>query len=82
MAGLLMQDFMNTMEEKAKKLKNPSLASRMEYPVGYPTTFLPLDFMNGVRVNIDNINEPITYTYDSIGLGEGSICMLVGKPGR
>lgn len=79
--SLLLEGFYSEMEEKAKKMKNSSLASRMTYPIGYPTTFLPLDFMNGVRVNLENIDDDTGYTYDSLGMGEGSIVMLVGKPG-
>ena len=81
MESLLASGFRTEMQERAKKSKDPSLASEMSYPIGYPSTFLPLDYMNGVRVNITEMDRDISYTYDSIGMGEGSIIMLVGKPG-
>ena len=77
----LMEEFEKVTVEMGKKLKNPTLAQRATYPISYPTTFLPLDFANGIRSKITELNKDITYIYDSIGIGEGSINMFVGKTG-
>ena len=79
--SILMNEYRVLMQEMAKKYKDPSLAQELTFPVSYPTSILPLDFMNGVRSTVTELNRDISYTYDSIGLEEGSIVMLVGKPG-
>lgn len=76
----LMSKFNDEMNTMAKKSKNPGLNSVATYPISYPTTLLPLDYMNGMRVEIDSINDR-NFIYDSIGLGEGSINMFIGKTG-
>ena len=77
----LMEEFEKVTTELGKKLKDPTLAQRATYPISYPTTFLPLDFANGIRSEVTELNKDITYIYDSIGIGEGSINMFVGKTG-
>lgn len=79
--SILMNEYRGMMSDLAKKYKDPSLSQEMSFPVSYPTSILPLDYMNGIRSYITELDRDITYNYDSIGVEEGSIVMLVGKPG-
>ena len=79
--SILMNEYRGMMSDLAKKYKDPSLSQEMSFPVSYPTSILPLDYMNGIRSYITELDRDITYNYDSIGIEEGSIVMLVGKPG-
>src|SRR5574344_1800132 len=79
--SLLAGAFRNTMRDLAKDLKDPSLCSEQSYPTGYLTSFIPLDYMNGIRVSYQNNVSDNVYVYDSLGIGEGSINMFIGESG-
>lgn len=79
--SLFAQDFRSDIQELAKKTKDPSLAKEEGYPICYPTTFLPLDYRNGLRVSYRTIDEQINYSYDAIGMNAGRLSMFVGKNG-
>lgn len=74
----LIDDFRKRMVDASKKLKDPSLCSEQEPMIGYPTTFLPLDFMNGIRISNTSLYEDVEYTYDAIGINEGTCNMIIG----
>ena len=78
---ILMEQFEKVINDLAKKFKDPSMNDRATYSIAYPTTILPLDYVNGLRVGVTELNKDITYSYDSIGIGEGSIVMFIGKTG-
>lgn len=50
-------------------------------PVAYPTGFMPLDYLNGQRVQVFDENEEIVEEYDSVGLVEGTFVTVIADPG-
>lgn len=79
--SLLATDFREEMQAMAKKFKDPGLCDEQGYPISYPTGFFPFDYRNGLRVYTSHMTEDVSYVYDSIGIGEGSIVMVIGKTG-
>lgn len=75
--SLLAQNF----REETKKFKDPAMSSEVDLPIGYPTTFLPLDFINGMYVENQIMDNSVKYNNYSIGMGDGSIVMVIGKTG-
>lgn len=80
--SLLINEFRETLNDMSKKMKDPNIADEVGYPISYATSFLPFDYRNGIRVNTMHMYEDIEYIYDSVGIGEGSINMVIGKTGR
>lgn len=76
-----MSYFASAFREETKKYKDKSYSAESTLPVAYPTTLLPLDYANGMLVKYEDIDSGNEYEYESIGLAEGGIVMLVGKPG-
>lgn len=66
---------------ETKKLKDPAMSSEVSVPIGYPTTFLPLDYRNGMYNVVESVIDDTTYENYSIGVGDGSIIQLIGKAG-
>ncbi len=63
------------------KYKDPSMSSEVDVALGFPTTFLPLDYRNGMYNLVDNIVDGGSYGNYCIGMGDGSIVMFIGKTG-
>ena len=61
---ILMEQFEKVINDLAKKFKDPSMNDRATYSIAYPTTILPLDYVNGLRVGVTELNKDITYSYD------------------
>lgn len=76
--SILCNGFRDIMKDAAKKFKDPSLCAEQGCYISYPTTFLPLDYMNGLRIPITTMEEDVQFVYDSLGIAEGSINMIVG----
>lgn len=72
--GLLADRFRAQMQ----KTKNPKM-EEASADVLYSTGFLPLDYLNGVRVKVNAPNN--SFTYDSIGLVDGSANSFIGRSG-
>lgn len=77
----LISEFRETLSDMSKKLKDPTIADEVGYPISYPTSFLPFDYRNGIRIGTTHMHEDIEFVYDSVGIGEGSINMVIGKTG-
>ena len=75
--SLLVQSF----REEAKKNKDPRMSIEAEFDVAYPTGFLGFDFTNGVKVKVKNLEENLDFSYNSIGLVDGSMVSCVGRSG-
>lgn len=73
--GLLADRFRAQMQ----KTKNPKMEEATA-DVLYSTGFLPLDYLNGVRVTVNQPNGE-TFSYDSIGLVDGSANSFIGRSG-
>ena len=67
--------------QETKKYKDPAMSSEVDVPIGYLTTFLPLDFKNGMFVETENILNGDLYQNYSLGVGDGGIVMVIGKTG-
>lgn len=66
--------------KEVSKTKDFRMKSEEEFSIGYPTGFLPLDFLNGTLVRAKNAqDQPIEYY--SVGIVDGSMNMFVGRSG-
>ena len=79
--NLLSAGFRDSMQELAKKTKDPSLAMEDGYPILIPTTFTPFDYKNGMMVDLTTVDDKYHYTYPTTGLGSGSMVMFIGLNG-
>lgn len=61
--------------------KDPRLASEAQYDIQYPTGFLDLDYHLGQKIDIYDLSGVKTASYDSIGIVDGSVNMIVGRSG-
>ena len=81
----IMSILVSQFREKMSKEKDPRMSKEKEFDVGYPTGFLAFDFANGVQVNVvpseKNMNSVNPYTYNSIGIVDGSMVTCVGRSG-
>lgn len=75
MGSLLAERF----REEVAKCKDARMKSEAELDVGYPTGFLGFDFMNGTVVHVRS--NRVNIRYNSIGVVDGSIVMVVGRSG-
>ena len=66
---------------KASRAAKKAHDSYVTTPVAYPTGFLPLDYMNGQRVQVYNENGEMIREYDSVGFVEGTIITVISDPG-
>lgn len=73
--SLLVQNF----RKKANACKDKRMSSEKNFDVGYPTGYLAFDFQNGVKVSVKN--EQVDFTYNSIGIVDGSMVSCVGRSG-
>ena len=62
---------------KSKKANDQSATT----PVAYSTGFLPLDYMNGQRVQVYDDSDNIIREYDSVGFVEGTMITIIADPG-
>lgn len=76
-----MSFFAQSFRAEMKKTKDPNMMAESVFPAGYPTTFLPFDYMNGMRIKNKVIGSDTVYEHESIGLADGSINSLIGKAG-
>ena len=79
-SSLLMDCFREEMANLSKKMKDPSLSKESGYPISYLSSFLPLDYKNGSHIVMDCFDGN-NYSYDSLGIEEGSMVMVIGKTG-
>jgi RecA/RadA recombinase len=74
--SLLVQDF----RKSVSKCKDVRIKSEAEFGVGYPTGYLVFDFMNGTKISVQK-QDGTNFTYNSIGLVDGSMVSCVGRAG-
>ena len=65
--------------EVLSKNKNSSVNRTAEFDVQYPTGFLPLDYKNGQKITVSTAQG--SFSYDSVGIVDGSINMFIGRSG-
>lgn len=71
----------NEFRELVAKDKDVRLKSEATYDVQYPTGFMDLDYNLGQKIVVYDNNGNAISTYDSIGIVDGSINMVVGRTG-
>lgn len=64
---------------KVAKSKDYRMKNEEEFPVGYSTGFLSLDFRNGTVIHVKT--EDKDFCYYSVGVTDGSFIMLIGRSG-
>lgn len=65
--------------QKNAKSKDKKLTAEAEPDVAYPTGFLTFDYMNGNVVHVKN--DKMNFSYDSIGVIDGSMIYAIGRSG-
>ena len=50
-------------------------------PVAYPTGFMPLDYLNGQKIQVFNKNDEIVMEYDSVGFVDGTFTTVIADSG-
>jgi energy-coupling factor transporter ATP-binding protein EcfA2 len=73
--SLLVQNF----RKKVGACKDKRMSAEKNFDVGYPTGYLAFDFQNGVKVSVSKADT--SYTYNSIGIVDGSMISCVGRSG-
>lgn len=63
------------------KSKDRRMSQEAEFDVGYPTGYLVFDFLNGVKVYVQPRDGKESYTYDSVGIVDGTMVSVVGRSG-
>lgn len=66
--------------EKVSSKKDARLKTEAEQDVAYATGFLSFDFMNGTVVHVKT-PEGKRFQYNSVGIVDGSIVMVIGRSG-
>ena len=61
------------------KSKDPTMMNESQFDVGYPTGYLAFDFINGTKVEVRT--EKTSYTYNSIGIVDGTMVSMIGRSG-
>lgn len=72
-------DLINEFRDRMSKEKDYGMKCEAEFDVQYPTGFLNLDFLNGQRIFVDDENRK--FSYDSIGIVDGSFNLVIGRNG-
>ena len=65
--------------EKISKLKTAGVDNVAEFDVLYSTGFLSIDYLNGTVVHVES--EERCFTYNSIGIVDGSTNSVIGRSG-
>lgn len=76
-----MEDMLTEFRSRVSKTKDFNMMCESKYDVQYPTGFLNLDFINGQRIHVSDIDKGADFSYDSIGIVDGSFNLVIGRNG-
>lgn len=68
-------------EQNAPMAKKDARLQEAVADVGYPTGFLSFDFLNGTVVHVENKEKKYDFTYNSLGIVDGSANTFIGRSG-
>lgn len=74
-----MFSLMDGFREKVGKHKDQRMSQEAVFDVGYATGFLAFDFLNGTVIHVKTPEKK--FKYNSIGIVDGSITMVIGRSG-
>lgn len=66
---------------EVQNCKEYGMKMEAEFDVQYSTGFLNLDYLNGQSIHVIDTDRNIEYDYDSIGILDGSINLVIGRSG-
>ena len=69
----------NAFREKVGKDKDSRMSQESVFDVAYATGFLAFDFLNGTVIHVKTPEKK--FKYNSIGIVDGSITMVIGRSG-
>ena len=78
--NIIRDQLMAEIDESLGKTKDMSVVRRAESDVQYSSGFLSIDYKNGHRVRATTKDNK-TVEYDSVGITDGSINMVIGRSG-
>ena len=67
--------------EAFQKTKDYSISNDAEFDVQYPTGYLPFDYKACGRIINVNLPDGTEFKYDSIGIVDGAMYMVIGRSG-
>ena len=70
-------------KEMFQAIRSSKKANDLEIttPVAYPSGFMPLDYLNGQRIQVFDKNDNIIEEYDSVGFVDGTFTTVVADSG-
>ena len=74
-----MFSLMKNFRAKVAKDKDVRMSQETTFDVGYSTGFLGFDFLNGTVIHVKTPEKK--FKYNSIGIVDGSITMVIGRSG-
>lgn len=72
---------MASMLDRLRAKDKKGLFSASQVSVAYPTSFLPLDFLNGQLVQVRDMDDKLIDQYPSVGVVGGTFNTIIGKSG-
>lgn len=81
MAMTLAESFRDLVANDKNLQKDFRLASEATFDVQYPTGFICVDYGVGQQILVENSEKNLHYTYDALGLVDGSINMAIARSG-
>lgn len=67
--------------KKTAAFKDPRMSMEAEFGVGYATGILSFDFANGMKIAVTKPDDGTSFSYNSIGIVDGSMVSCVGRAG-
>lgn len=70
---------LESFRSKIAKMKTSGVGSEAEFDVMYSTGFLSIDYLNGTTIHVES--EDRNFTYNSVGIVDGSTNTVIGRAG-
>ena len=76
-----MPSLMENFKNKIKSVKEFGIDSEAEFDVLYSTGFQSIDFLNGTIIHVEDKANNRNFSYNSVGLVDGSTNAIIGRSG-
>lgn len=68
-----------SLDELLRKNDKKGLFTHTTGLIGYPTSFMALDYRNGYKMKVYDSNDNVKYTYNNVGIFGGTFNTVIGK---
>lgn len=76
-----MPSLMENFKSKVKSAKEFGIGSNADFDVMYSTGFYSIDFLNGTIVHVEDKQSDRKFSYNSVGIVDGSTNAIIGRSG-